>query len=74
MIAAAGGPTIRCGAYASYGTAELSAIALAALEGRNACLLANHGMIATGADLNRDVARGRSRDAVQAICGGVADR
>src|SRR5947209_93935 len=53
MIAAAGGPTIRCGGYASYGTAELSSIALAALEGRNACLLANHGMIATGADLDR---------------------
>jgi L-fuculose-phosphate aldolase len=53
MIAAAGGPTIRCGGYASYGTAELSAIALAALEGRNACLLANHGMIAVGADLDR---------------------
>jgi L-fuculose-phosphate aldolase len=53
MIAAAGGPTIRCGGYASYGTAELSDIALAALEGRNACLLANHGMIATGSDLEK---------------------
>ncbi|MEA2879676.1 MAG: L-fuculose-phosphate aldolase [Hyphomicrobiales bacterium] len=53
MIAAAGGPTIRCGGYASYGTAELSAIALAALEGRNACLLANHGIIAVGADLDK---------------------
>jgi L-fuculose-phosphate aldolase len=53
MIAAAGGPTIRCGGYASYGTAELSAIALAALEGRNACLLANHGMIAVGSDLDK---------------------
>jgi L-fuculose-phosphate aldolase len=53
MIAAAGGPTIRCGGYASYGTAELSGIAIAALQGRNACLLANHGMIATGADLDK---------------------
>jgi L-fuculose-phosphate aldolase len=53
MIAAVGGPTIRCGAYASYGTAELSEIAVAALEGRNACLLANHGMIATGPDLEK---------------------
>jgi L-fuculose-phosphate aldolase len=51
MIAAAGGPTIRCGGYAGYGTAELSAIALAALEGRNTCLLANHGMIAVGSNL-----------------------
>jgi L-fuculose-phosphate aldolase len=53
IIAAAGGPTIRCGGYASYGTPELSEIAVAALEGRNACLLANHGMIASGADLDR---------------------
>ena len=53
MIAAAGGPTIRCGAYASYGTDELSEIAVAALEGRNACLLANHGMIALGSDLDK---------------------
>jgi L-fuculose-phosphate aldolase len=53
MIAAAGGPTIRCGGYAEYGTEALSRIALAALEGRLACLLANHGLIACGADLDR---------------------
>lgn len=53
MIAAAGGPTIRCADYATYGTAELSANALAALEGRNACLLANHGLIACGPTLRR---------------------
>lgn len=51
MIAVAGGPTIRCAPYASYGTPELSALALAALEGRTCALLANHGMIATGFDL-----------------------
>jgi L-fuculose-phosphate aldolase len=51
MIAAAGGPTIRCSRYASYGTPELSAAVLEALEGRNCALLGNHGMIATGADL-----------------------
>lgn len=53
MIAAAGGPTIRVAPYATYGTAELSRHAVAALEGRNACLLANHGVIATGATLQR---------------------
>ena len=53
MIAAAGGPTIRVAPYATYGTAELSANALAALEGRSACLLANHGVIATGPSLQR---------------------
>jgi L-fuculose-phosphate aldolase len=51
MIAAFGGPTIRCADYATYGTDELSRNALAALEGRNGCLLANHGMIALGATL-----------------------
>ena len=51
MIAASGGPTIRCSRYATYGTAELSEAALEALEGRTCCILANHGMIATGPDL-----------------------
>lgn len=53
MIAAAGGPSIRCAPYAPYGTEALSRAALAALEGRAACLLANHGMIAIGPDLAR---------------------
>jgi len=51
MIAAAGGNTIRCAPYATYGTAELSRNVLAALEGRTACLLAHHGIIATGSTL-----------------------
>ncbi len=53
MIAAFGGPTVRCAPYAPYGTAELSELALAALADRNACLLANHGMIAAGANLEK---------------------
>ena len=51
MIAASGGPTIRCSDYATYGTKELSVAALAALADRSCCLLANHVMIATGANL-----------------------
>ncbi len=51
MIAAAGGSTIRCGEYETFGTPELSQQALQALEDRNCCLLANHGVIATGANL-----------------------
>ena len=51
MIAMAGGTTIRCAPYALFGTQELSDHALAALRGRKACLLANHGMIAAGHDL-----------------------
>lgn len=53
MIAAAGGPDIRCAPYATYGTPELSAHALNALKDRDACLLAHHGMIVTGASLER---------------------
>jgi L-fuculose-phosphate aldolase len=53
MIAAAGGPTVRCSTYATYGTEELSKAALIALEGRTCCLLQNHGMIATGATLGK---------------------
>jgi L-fuculose-phosphate aldolase len=55
MIAAFGGPTVRCAPYAPYGTEALSVLALKALEGRSCCLLANHGMIAAGADLKRAV-------------------
>jgi L-fuculose-phosphate aldolase len=51
MIAIAGGNDIRCAAYATFGTQQLSDHALRALEGRKACLLANHGMIAVGATL-----------------------
>jgi L-fuculose-phosphate aldolase len=53
MVAASGGPVIRCADYATYGTKELSVAALEALEGRTCCLLANHGMIATGPDLGK---------------------
>jgi len=53
MMAAFGGNDIRCAGYARYGTPELSELALAALEGRNGCLLANHGMIAVGANLDK---------------------
>ncbi len=53
MIAAAGGPTVRIAPYATYGTEELSRHALAAMAGRTCCLLANHGVIATGATVKK---------------------
>ena len=52
MVAGAGGVSIRCAGYATYGTQELSDHALAALAGRQACLLANHGVIALGKDVD----------------------
>ncbi len=51
MVAVAGGDDIRCADYATFGTDALSDAALAALADRRACLLANHGQIALGADL-----------------------
>jgi L-fuculose-phosphate aldolase len=50
MIALAGGE-IRCAPYATFGTAELAATAVQALDGRRATLLANHGVIAIGGSL-----------------------
>ena len=52
MIAVVGGDTIRCASYALFGSQALSNNALAALTNRKACLLANHGMIALGRDLD----------------------
>lgn len=53
MVAVAGGDTIRCAPYATFGTQELSEHAVRALEGRMACLLAHHGMIAVGPSLSK---------------------
>jgi L-fuculose-phosphate aldolase len=51
MVGVAGGKNIKCADYATYGTQELSDNVVRALQGRKACLLANHGMIAVGKDL-----------------------
>lgn len=51
QVAGFGGDDVRCGAYVTFGTPELAAVAAGAMEGRTACLLSNHGMIAAGADM-----------------------
>lgn len=51
MVAVAGGKDIPLAPYALFGTEELSTHVSKALQDRQACLLANHGMIATGKDL-----------------------
>lgn len=48
MVGVAGGSTIRCSEYATFGTQALSDTALVALEGRMACLLGQHGQISLG--------------------------
>jgi len=53
MVAAGGGPNIRCAPYATFGTKELSQHALKALENRKCCLLAHHGVIATGSSISK---------------------
>jgi L-fuculose-phosphate aldolase len=56
MVAAAGGEDIRVADYATFGSQELSDNAIVALEGRRACLLDRHGVIATGSDCRRALA------------------
>jgi L-fuculose-phosphate aldolase len=51
MIALGGGADIRCATYATFGTQALADNAVAALEGRRAVLLANHGVITIGQTL-----------------------
>ncbi len=55
MVAVAGGADIRCAPYHTFGSQALSEAALAALRDRRACLLAHHGLIALGADLEAAV-------------------
>ncbi|MFO1034463.1 MAG: class II aldolase/adducin family protein [Hyphomicrobiales bacterium] len=53
MIGVTGGSSLRVSDYAEFGTAELSVTMLKALEGRTACLLANHGQICFGPNLEK---------------------
>jgi L-fuculose-phosphate aldolase len=50
MIAMFGGP-VRVAPYATYGTEELAAAMISALEDRTACLLGSHGAITYGTTL-----------------------
>ena len=51
MIALAGGDSIKCAKYATFGTQELSDNIIDALEDRKACLMSNHGQVAFGENL-----------------------
>lgn len=55
MIALAGGNTIRCAPYATFGTQKLSDNIIKAMQDRKACLLAHHGVIVYGADLGQAI-------------------
>jgi L-fuculose-phosphate aldolase len=56
MVATFGGEDVRCAPYVTFGTPELARLAVAALEGRRACLLANHGMMVHAPSLDQAVA------------------
>ncbi len=56
MVAVAGGREIACAPYATFGTQELSNHVLEALQGRKACLMANHGMLCLAANLDKAMA------------------
>ena len=51
MVGVAGGTTIRCARYATFGTQALSDAAIEALADRKACLLGQHGQISLGTTL-----------------------
>lgn len=57
MIAAFGGDDVPCADYAPFGTSALARAVAAALQGRSACLMANHGMVTLGRDLDDALAR-----------------
>lgn len=56
MVAVAGGNGIACAPYATFGSQELSDFVLAAIEGRKACLMANHGLVCLAEDLDKALA------------------
>ena len=51
MVAVAGGEDIKCTKYATFGTKKLSKNIINALKNRSACLIANHGQVAFGENL-----------------------
>ena len=51
-LVAYAGVDVRCAEYATYGTVKLARNAFEAMKDRNACLMANHGLLAGGVDLN----------------------
>lgn len=64
MIAAFGGMDVRCARYATFGSPELAQNVVEALEDRTACLMANHGMVATGVGMEQAMWRAIELEAI----------
>jgi L-fuculose-phosphate aldolase len=68
-----GGAEIRCAPYHTFGSQELSEAAVEALQDRLACLLANHGVIALGRDLDAALSlAGEVEDLAGKYCAALA--
>lgn len=63
MTAVSGGPEIRVAPYALFGTEALAKSVIDTLEGRRACLMANHGQIALGRTLEEALTIAREVEA-----------
>ncbi|MFL2656063.1 MAG: class II aldolase/adducin family protein [Burkholderiaceae bacterium] len=55
MVAIAGGENIRCCPYELFGTKKLSNNVIEAMKNRNACLMANHGLVVGSSSLANSV-------------------
>jgi L-fuculose-phosphate aldolase len=66
MVALAGGDDVPCTPYHLFGTEALSAAVAAAFAKRNACLMANHGLVAGGAGITQAM---KVALEVEALCG-----
>ena len=53
MVAVAGGHDVPCVPYHLFGTEALSQAVAAAMQHRDACLMANHGLVAAGSSIAR---------------------
>ena len=52
-VAVAGGEDLKCTKYGTFGTKKLSKNIITALKNRSACLIANHGQVAFGKNLEK---------------------
>jgi L-fuculose-phosphate aldolase len=66
MVAVAGGDNVPCTPYHLFGTEALSQAVGAAFLDRQACLMANHGLVAAGATLAQAL---KVAIEIEALCG-----
>ena len=65
MVAVAGGDDVPCVPYHLFGSAALSEAVVRAFADRDACLLANHGLVAGGAKLERAL---KVTEEIESLC------